>query len=124
MKRVLPSREEVLAEFWAGLGKVKLKPITNIPVFGQNVSVNHRKPISTEHGNFCVDERTINLNNNLKGAFAVRVLMHELEHAKLRLNGFDYHITEDEEEQLCTIAESYFEDVVYVIKLLEHLADG
>ena len=36
----------------------------------------------------------------------MRVLLHEMKHAELRLSGMDYHLSEPLEEQLCTLAES------------------
>ena len=117
----LPTREQVLADFWASLKNVKLGELKSLPVLGQELTLTHRKPVKTEYAHYNTETREIQLNNNMKGVVAVRVLMHELEHAKLRLTGFDYHIDERQEEQLCTIAESYFEDVVYALALIQHL---
>lgn len=117
----LPSREQVLADFWESLNNVRLGELRSLSVLGQQVKLTHRKPVKTEYAHYNTETREIQLNNNMKGQLAVRVLMHELEHAKLRLTGFDYHVDERQEEQLCTLAESYFEDIVYALALLQHI---
>lgn len=122
----LPSRQQVLSDFWKNLTKVKLDKLKSVPVMGQEVTIKAGKPYKNSHAHYDSETREIIFDKKMKGKFAVRVLMHELEHAKLKLNGFDYHVSEDEEEQLCVLAESYFEDVVYVLALLQHIgkADG
>ena len=83
-----------------------LTSITKVKVLGQTVQVIHRKPKKTSYGEYDCAKREIHLNNDLKGIFALRVLLHEMKHAELRLAGMDYHFPEAVEEQLCTLAES------------------
>jgi hypothetical protein len=83
-----------------------LKKLSNVKVLGQTIKVIHRKPKKESYGEYDCAKREIHLNNDLKGIFALRVLLHEMQHAALRLAGIDYHISEAIEEQVCTLAES------------------
>lgn len=92
-----------------------LKKFDSVKVLGQTVKVEHRKPKKDSYGEYDCAKRTITLNNDLKGIFALRVLLHEMQHAALRLAGVDYHINEATEEQICTIAESTGVEVLALV---------
>jgi hypothetical protein len=86
--------------------KFTLTSLDQVTVLGQTVKVIHRKPKKSSYGEYDCAKREIYLNKDLKGMFALRVLLHEMKHAELRLAGMDYHLSEPVEEQLCTLAES------------------
>lgn len=86
--------------------------LKEIVVLGQTIAIKHRKPKKESHGECDIDRRTIELNNNLRGEFAMRVLIHEAVHAAIRLCGVDYHISEATEEQICTVMESLVPELI------------
>jgi hypothetical protein len=95
--------------------KFGLEHIEAVTIMGQEIQIKHRKPKKDSHGECDADQRTIELNKDLKGAFAVRVLIHELTHSGLRLSGVDYHLTEAAEEQICTLMESMVPEIATII---------
>jgi len=95
--------------------KFSLGHVESVLLLGQEIKLKHRKPKKDSHGECDADMRTIELNSNLKGSFAMRVLIHELVHSGLRLGGVDYHLTEAAEEQICTIMESLVPEIATII---------
>ncbi|MCP3700784.1 MAG: hypothetical protein GY920_20145 [Aliivibrio sp.] len=95
--------------------KQSLKHLKTVTLLGQTLEVKHRKPHKEHHGQCDIEKRTIELNNSLKGEFALRVLIHELVHGGLRLAGVDYQILEPVEEQICTIMESVIPDIIDIV---------
>ena len=101
-----------------------LKKINAVKVLGQTIKVIHRKPKKESYGEYDCAKREIHLNDNLKGMFAIRVLLHEMQHAALRLAGVDYHISEATEEQICTLTESTGIEVMGLLFDLVEEIDG
>ena len=95
--------------------KFSLGHVESVLLLGQEVLLKHRKPKKDSHGECDADLRTIELNSNLKGAFAMRVLIHELTHAGIRLSGVDYHLPEAVEEQICTLMESMVPEIASIL---------
>jgi len=95
--------------------KFSLGHVESVLLLGQEIKLKHRKPKKDSHGECDADMRTIELNSNLTGNFAMRVLIHELVHSGLRLGGVDYHLTEASEEQICTLMESLVPEIAAII---------
>ena len=95
--------------------KFSLGHIESVILLGQEIKLKHRKTKKDSHGECDADMRTIELNNSLKGNFAMRVLIHELTHAGLRLSGVDYHLPEAVEEQICTLMESLVPEIATIL---------
>lgn len=92
-----------------------LDHVESVLLLGQEIQIKHRKPKKDSHGECDADKRVIELNKDLKGALAFRVLIHELTHSGLRLSGVDYHINEAAEEQICTLMESLIPEISAII---------
>ena len=93
-----------------------MKKLKEISILGQTITIEHRKPKKETVGEYNIHNRTIYLNNNLKGDEAIRVLVHEMQHAALNIAGITDLISEEIEEALCTIAESYYTDLLEVME--------
>lgn len=86
--------------------------LDHIVVMGQIITIKHRKPKKSSYGEYKANTRVIELNDDLKGEFGLRVLIHEVTHAALSVCGVDYHINAATEEQVCTIMESMIIDLI------------
>ena len=91
------------------------KHIKFVKILGEEFEIVHRKPKKSCYGECMSDKRKIELNNNLTGDFAKRVLIHEMTHGMLHLAGYDYHLNENLEEQLCTLMESFVPHLMEII---------
>ena len=85
---------------------------TKIMILGQEILVKRVKPKPDTWGEFNTLKHEITLNSNLKGKELTRVYIHETFHAALKVSGLDQILSLEQQEALCVMFESLYDDIL------------
>lgn len=76
------------------------------------MKVTNRRPKKDSYGEFHHLKHAIELNSNLKGEQYKMVLIHEVTHAALKVSGLDQLLSDEMQEALCVLMESFYKDII------------